>query len=163
MTYQQVRASTNSLAFNMVTVRRPTTQLTTSAFCLTNPRSHIQPRTSDLFEQQVSRFVCFDAPALVGLAGSLGSPGLGVFSASMTFTCWAFALGLSGISHFANGIRSRRRKSLWTGPMYISLSLLGIQFGAGLSAAKWDNIWLAAFLVWGFWSVRDRRLPHRRY
>jgi hypothetical protein len=118
---------------------------------------------ADRFERRRTRRIGWDLPSLVGLAGSIGSPGLGLTSAAMTSRCWAFALGGAGVSHLANAAWCRRRRSIWSGPAYLTLAGLGLLWGMTSSWARWDNLWVTAFVVWLGCYSHDRRRPHRLY
>jgi hypothetical protein len=123
----------------------------------------IAHRPADLFEQRRPRFYGWELPSLIGLAGSLGSPGLHVTSSSMTTICWAVGLGCAGASHVTNAVRCQRWRSIWSGPAFIILAAVGLFWGTKSSALSWDNIWTVACAVW-LWS-RGFELwrPHRRY
>jgi hypothetical protein len=81
----------------------------------------------------------------------------------MTSRCWAFALGGAGISHLANAAWCRRRRSIWSGPTYLALAAIGLLWGTSSSWARWDNLWVAAFLMWAVCYTHDLRRPDRRY
>jgi hypothetical protein len=152
-----------TIGHNVTTLSRPTRQLERSAYRLGVRHAYRGPHPLDRFEQRETRFIGWDIPSPFGLAGSLGSPGFGVVSASVTSVCWAIAFGGSGLSHLRNGVRCRRRRSLWSGPLFVAIALLGLGWGTGDSVVMWDNLWVGAFVVWSFWFVHDRRRPHRRY
>jgi hypothetical protein len=118
---------------------------------------------ADRLQRSWTRRLCWDFPAIVGLAGSLGSPGLGIASAAVTTRCWAFALGGAGVSHMANAAWCRRRRSLWSGPVFVLLAVLGLTSGQSASWRSWDNLWVVAFIVWAYWFAHDRRRPDRRH
>jgi hypothetical protein len=137
-------------------------------YCLA--RTPAVEAAKDRFERTGSRFVGWEVPSLIGLAGSLGSPGLWLISASATSRCWVVALGLSGLSHSLNGVISQRRRSRWSGPVFVTLAVLGVVHGSPgsstpswISWISWDDIWIAAFVTWSFWFVHDRHRPSRRY
>jgi hypothetical protein len=151
---------------NVPTIRRPARPVGRNAYCLqsASPGRAVRVHPGDRFERKPSRFWGWDIPAMIGLAGSLGSPGLGFASASMTSACWGIALSGSGLSHLANAVWCRRRRSMSSGLIFVLLALLGITYGTeSSSAASWDNLWSLAFLVWAYWFVHDRRRPWRWY
>jgi hypothetical protein len=151
---------------NVPTIRRPARPAGRNAYCLRSPSQGraLRVHPKDRFERKPSRFWGWDIPAMIGLAGSLGTPGIGLASASMTSACWGIALGGSGLSHMANAVSCRRRRSMSSGLVFVTLAVLGITYGTdSTSAASWDNVWFVAFLVWAFWFLHDRRRPSRRY
>jgi hypothetical protein len=162
-TFHRTRFAVRTIRHNVPTLSRPTRHFARNAYRLSAARAHAGPHPLDRFERRESRFIGWDVPALIGLAGSLGSPGLGFASATMTSTCWAVALGGSGLSHITNGVRCGRRRSLWSGPIFLTIGALGLMWGTGRSWAMWDNLWLVVFMVWSFWFLHDRRRPHRQY
>jgi peptidoglycan/LPS O-acetylase OafA/YrhL len=127
------------------------------------PGGPVVRNRADRLQRRWTRRLCWDFPACVGLVGSLGSPGLGIASATMTTRCWAFALGGAGVSHMANAAWCRRRRSLWSGPVFVALAVLGLTAGQGATWRSWDNLWVVAFTVWVFWFAHDRRRPDRCY
>ncbi len=153
-----------TIRHNAPAVRRPTHPIGLHAYRLGSSHDLRLRRSRDRFEQRASRFLGWDVPSLIGLAGSLGSPGFGLLSSTATSRCWAIAIGGSGISHLANAARCRRRRSLWSGPVFVVFAALGLVYGTtATSAASWDNLWTGVFLVWLFWFVFDQRRPHLRY
>jgi hypothetical protein len=162
-TFQRTQFAVRTIGHNVPTLSRPTRHFELRAYRLASTHAHRGPHPIDRFERKESRFVGWDVPALIGLAGSLGSPGLGFASANVTSACWAVALGGSGLSHISNGVRCGRRRSLWSGPVFVIIGGLGLMWGTGRSMAMWDNLWVVAFMVWSFWFLHDRRHPHRQY
>jgi hypothetical protein len=66
-------------------------------------------------------------------------------------------------SHLANAAWCRRRRSLWSGPAFVALAIVGLGWGSRSTWASWDNVWMTAFIVWLGCYAHDRRRPHRRY
>jgi hypothetical protein len=161
--FQRTRFAVRTIGHNVPTLSRPTRHFERDAYRLASGRAHRGIHPLDRFERKQTRFFGWDIPALIGLSGSLGSPGLGFASATMTSICWALALGGSGVSHITNGVRCGRRRSLWSGPVFVMIGGAGLVWGTGRSLAMWDNLWAVAFVVWSYWFLHDRRRPHRRY
>ncbi len=163
LSLHETRRVLRTMSSNVPTLRRPAHPIGSCAYRLGSPVA-MRLHPHDFFEQKNSRFFCWDIAGLIGLAGSLGSPGFGFASATMTSRCWAIAFCGSGVSHLANAARCRRRRSMWSGPVFVAIAVLGLVYGTSkTSAASWDNLWTAAFFVWGFWFLYDRRRPYRRY
>ena len=117
----------------------------------------------DLTGRKVERFVLWDLPLIVFLAGAFGGT---VWHTVL----WTTALTVAGAACIANAVRCGRRHCYFTGPFFLLGAIVTLTYGVGvlpLGPGRWGWIGLVVaagtglfFFVpewrWGKYVRRDR-------